>query len=292
MLSRHRDIYSSPTLADVFPSVLAAAGVPDERNELDLTAAERTVVLLIDGMGFELLQRNRSSAPILSTQPTKRIKAGFPTTTATSLASLCTGLPPGEHGITGFQSYIPEVDGVLNWLQSTVRGHRGSYQLTSPTPIHRDMPHTVFVRAVAAGVVSTVVMPAQFRDSGFTRLLLDGGDFAGFHAYGDLLVEVVDASTRAELTLTYCYLPELDTVCHKYGPESLGWHTQLQLVDRFTEQLTRALPAGVLLFVTADHGMIDASRGHTVNIDIEPELTRPCDIGGAPLPAPAHHHSG
>ena len=262
MLSRHRDIYSSPTLADVFPSVLAAAGVPDERNELDLTAAERTVVLLIDGMGFELLQRNRSSAPILSTQPTKRIKAGFPTTTATSLASLCTGLPPGEHGITGFQSYIPEVDGVLNWLQSTVRGHRGSYQLTSPTPIHRDMPHTVFVRAVAAGVVSTVVMPAQFRDSGFTRLLLDGGDFAGFHAYGDLLVEVVDASTRAEL------------------------------VDRFTEQLTRALPAGVLLFVTADHGMIDASRGHPVNIDIEPELTRPCDIGGAPLPAPAHHHSG
>lgn len=274
MLSRHRDIYSSPTLADVFPSVLAAAGVPDERNELGLTAAARTVVLLIDGLGYELLQRNRSFAPFLSTQPTDRITAGFPTTTATSLASLCTGLPPGGHGITGFQSYIAEVDGVLNWLQSTVRGHHGNYQLTSPSPIHRDMPHNVFVRAVAAGMVCTVVMPAQFRDSGFTRLLLDGADFAGFHAYGDLLVEAVDAATRAERTLTYCYLPELDTVGHKYGPESLGWHTQLQLVDRFAEQLARALPAGVRLFVTADHGMIDTSRGRAVDIDTEPELTR------------------
>nr|AIU93825.1 hypothetical protein LRS1606.391 [Rhodococcus sp. NS1] len=273
VLNQHRDIYSSPTLADVFPSVLSAAGLPDERNELNLPPAPRTVVLLIDGLGHELLQRNCSSAPFLSGQPTTRIKAGFPTTTATSLASLCTGVPTGRHGITGYQSYIPEIGGILNWLQSTVRGHDGEHQLTSTTPIQASTPRTVFVRAVAAGVSCTVVMPAHFRDSGFSRLLLNGADFIGTHAYGDLLAETVDASTRADRTLTYCYISELDTVGHNHGPESLGWRTQLQLIDQFVKQLAHTLPRSVRLFVTADHGMIDARRGRAIDIDAESVLT-------------------
>lgn len=187
---------------------------------------------------------------------------------------MCTGLPSGGHGITGYQSYIPEVGGVLNWLKSTVRSHDGEHQLTSATSIQRSTPRTVFGRAVAAGVTCTVVMPALLQDSGFSRLLLSGADFVGFHTYGDLLAEAVKASTQADRTLTYCYIPELDTVGHSHGPESLGWRTQLQLVDRFAEQLAHALPSSVRLFVTADHGMIDARRGRAIDLDSESVLTR------------------
>ena len=35
------------------------------------------------------------------------LTAGFPATTATSLGSLGTGRPPGQHGMLGYQVAIP-----------------------------------------------------------------------------------------------------------------------------------------------------------------------------------------
>src|SRR5690606_19528526 len=40
----------------------------------------------------------------------------------------------------------------------------------------------------------------------------------------------------------------------------------------FVEQLASALPDGTRLFVTADHGMVDASRGRRVDFDENPGL--------------------
>lgn len=271
------DVYAEPTLADLMPSVLASAGVPGEANRLALPEQSRTVVLLVDGMGWNLLRRNAAAAPFLTGLDGRPIRAGFPTTTAVSIASLGTGLASGAHAVTGYQSYVEEIDAPFNWLRWTLAG-------TAVDQRERFVPEwiqphpTVFERADAAGLTVTTVVPRSFDGSGLTRAVLRGGNFVGVSAYGDLLAHVVAAVTADDRTLVYCYLGEVDTVGHLYGPESPSWTAQLTVVDRFVEQLVAALPAGTRLLITADHGMIDASRGRRVDFDHLPALAEDVDV--------------
>lgn len=285
-----RDVYAEPTLADVIPSVLASAGVPGERNRLGLTDSAHTVVLLVDGMGWELLRRNRNAAPYLTDLPGRPIRAGFPTTTAASIASLGTGLPSGRHGITGYQSYVEEAETAVNWLSWTAAGT--SLDQRDTLVPEQVQPHpTAFERGDAAGLAVTTVVPRAFDGSGLTRAVLRGGRFVGVSAYGDLLAEVVAAARAGERNLVYCYLSEVDTLGHVYGPDSQAWLAQLTVVDRFVEQLAGALPDGTRLLVTADHGMVDSSRGRRVDFDRHRGLEEDVDVV-AGEPRCRHIHTG
>ena len=76
------------------------------------------VVFLVDGLGAELLERYGHSAPYLASLVADGATgtAGVPSTTATSLTSLGTGLTPGAHGLVGFTARIPGTDQLLNHL--------------------------------------------------------------------------------------------------------------------------------------------------------------------------------
>src|SRR3979490_1075219 len=96
--------YGTGTLADVVPSLLAGFDVPGMINSLGLPSAARVCLLLVDGLGWQLLRSYSVDSPFLSSLAAYRepITAGFPATTVTSIASLGTGLPPGEHGLVGY----------------------------------------------------------------------------------------------------------------------------------------------------------------------------------------------
>lgn len=86
--------YAVASLDALATSILASLGVPDEPNPLRLAAADRVCLLLIDGLGWELLRAHPAAAPFLSeiAMTAAPLTAGFPATTATSLGSLGTGL--------------------------------------------------------------------------------------------------------------------------------------------------------------------------------------------------------
>lgn len=266
-----RNLYDEPALADVLPSVLASLGVPGESNRLGLSDVGRTVVLLVDGLGWNLLRRNVDAAPFLNGLEGRAIRAGFPTTTATSIASFGTGLPPGRHGITGYVSDVEEAGGPFNWLRwQRVGDHHDMIGQVVPERIQPF--RTAFERASAAGVTATTVLPSEFGGSGLTRAALRGGRFVGTVAYGDLLHSTVHAATAGERTLVYCYLSQIDTLGHVYGPGSDPWVSQLTIVDRFAEDLVAHLGPDVRVLVTADHGMVAVDPPHRVDFDTEPAL--------------------
>ncbi|MBT2268169.1 MULTISPECIES: alkaline phosphatase family protein [Rhodococcus] len=267
------DVYSQPTLSTLAPSVLASLGVSGEANRLDLHPSKKTVILLVDGMGANLLARNAEHAPFLNSLVGTPIRAGFPTTTATSIVSLGTGLPSGAHGITGYQSYVEEADSVFNWLGWHSAGKKDS-QTDSIVPETLQPQATTFDRAAAAGITVTTVVPSKFDGSGLTRAGMRGAQFAGIQAYGDLLARTVAASKSAERTFTYCYISEIDALGHVYGPESEPWIFQLMLVDRLVEQLAAALGPDVRLLVTADHGMVDVLDENKIDFDNTPMLSK------------------
>jgi hypothetical protein len=263
--------YGRASLSDLLPSVLASLGIVGEADALCLPDTARAVVLLVDGLGAELLRRHADEAPFLSSLGGRPLTAGFPATTVTSLASLGTGLPPGQHALTGYTSWVEEVDSIVGWLGWSPVGS-GTDLREELVPEQVQPRTTAFERAAAAGVEVTVAAPAQFDGSGLTRAVLRGGTYRGSVTPGDAIATAVDGSRRGGRSLVYCYTPDLDLTGHVRGVDSDAWRAQLRLVDRFAEELAARLPTGTVLHVTADHGMVDVPDEAKVDADTTPDL--------------------
>ena len=104
------------SLADVLASCLGA--VRGEPNRLSLRPVQNAVVVLVDGLGAEALRRRLGHARTLAGAfgSKSSIDAGFPTTTASALASLTTGVAPGQHGLVGYSVLDTDNDRVVNQL--------------------------------------------------------------------------------------------------------------------------------------------------------------------------------
>jgi len=257
--------YQERSLGDVLPAVGHAMGVDAGLPEtaLALPRGDRFVVFLIDGLGYDLLRDNEGRAPylhsLLDGQPAATV--GVPTTTATSLTSLGTGLPPGLHGVVGYTSRIPGTNRLLNALAWDKHIDPVVWQ-----------PHpTAFERLAGAGVRTTVVNKREFAGSGLTVAGQRGADFVGADRYGERLAAVLAASSTAP-SLTYIYDGDLDWTGHRYGVDSVQWAEQLSMIDVATEHLRATLPPEVRLVVVADHGMVDSAPEDRVDIDDFPQL--------------------
>jgi hypothetical protein len=269
-----------PHLADVVPSVLAAMGVagfaPRIPLQGDIAAA---CVLLVDGLGAELLDTYAEDAPVLAGLRGQTLQVGFPSTTVAGLAAVGTGCRSGEHGMVGLSFRLPGADVVnaLGW-----RPHPWGRDLRDEVPPEQVQPKpTTFERAAASGIAVSVVSGAQFTGSGLTRAVLRGGRYVGVQALGDLAACV--RSALADGGFCYGYHSELDLLGHVYGPGSTAWRMQLRQVDRLVESIVEGLGPGGLLAVVADHGMVEVDASEVVDIDACETLLDGVDaIGGEP----------
>ena len=265
--------YGERSLADVVPAVARALGASlgsssgssseSEPPRLELPEAPSYVVFLVDGMGAELLRRHGHAAPYLSSLLVSGATgtAGVPSTTATSLTSLGTGLPPGAHGLVGFTARVPGTDRLMNHLAWDKRVDPLDWQ-----------PHpTAFGRLASAGVHVTSVNKREFDGSGLTVASQRGATFVGADRVGERIAAVV-ASARNEPSLTYVYDPDLDWTGHKFGVASTQWLQQLAMVDAQAEQLREVLPSATRLLVVADHGMVDSPDDARIDVDEVPGM--------------------
>lgn len=269
---------SLPHLADVAPSVLAAIGVPGFHGRIPMREGlSGACVLLIDGLGAELLDAYADDAPTLAGLRGHTLSVGFPSTTAAGLAAVGTGCRSGEHGMVGYTFRLPGA-GVINALRW--RPHPAGQDLRDSVPPEGVQPlPTVFETASAAGFAVSVVSGAQFADSGLTRAVLRGARYVGVHGLGDLDAGVQQAI--AGRGFCYGYHGDLDLIGHLHGPGSLAWRLQLRHVDRLVESVVASLPPGGLLAVVADHGMVSVEDNDRVDVDDSAALLDGVDaIGG------------
>jgi Type I phosphodiesterase / nucleotide pyrophosphatase len=273
--------YGSGALADLVPAVLTSLGTPTFDDVLGLEPAAAACVLLVDGLGAELVRAHADDAPLLHAGllgPDGRdLTAGFPSTTAASIASIGTGLPPGAHGILGYQVAIPGTGRLMNSLRWDPTVDSLEWQ---PQP-------TAFERAVAAGTSVVEVAKREFEGGGLDRAALRGGSFVGSDTFGEVgagvITQLKDAVARRRPGFVYAYVSDLDWTGHGHGVGSLAWRMQLQLVERLVEQIVERLPAGTRLYVTADHGMLDIDAARRIDVEAQTVLRAGVELmGGEP----------
>jgi hypothetical protein len=265
--------YGAATLADVLPGVAASLGVPVARGDLPadpldlvtaLTGARRVAVLLVDGLGAQLVAAHPGEAPVLTAldTPAGVLSAPFPSTTPVSLTTLGTGLPPGSHGVLGFVTEVPGTGRRLNHVQWR----------DDPDPQQWQARPTVFEQAAAAGVTCRVVAPHTFAGSGLTRAAYRGAAYVPAFSAGDLVAGMLAGLAEGGRSLVYGYTADLDLTGHVRGVDSAAWRAQLGQVDRLVEQLVAGLPADAALLVTADHGMVDVPEDTRLDTGTVAEL--------------------
>ena len=266
---------SDDSLADVMPSIAAALGL-ETRNSLSLPATRDAVVVLVDGLGAELIREHAHHAPTLASMTSRVITAGFPATTATSLTSLAVGAPCSQHGIVGYSFQISDPDSgvtAFNPLRWTLGSASGPSAMDRFPPREVQRRPSLLELLAEDGVDVTYVMREDFRHSGLTRAAFRAdGHYRPANTLEEVRQGVREAAGHPSSArrFVYAYFGDLDLIGHVHGPGSPEWIQSLRDVDAFVADLATDLPDDCSLLVTADHGMITAETA--IDIDTNPVL--------------------
>ncbi|WP_300345706.1 alkaline phosphatase family protein [Nesterenkonia sp.] len=292
-------------LRHVLTSAAAALGLEGFTNRLGVPESSICVVILADGLGEANLAAHTGHARHLgrawrSSASAAALDTGTPTTTAASLGSLGTGLTPAEHGLVGYDLYAEHLQRVVNMLG------RWDPQVDP----QKWQPHpSVLTRAEQAGARMVTISRPGFRDSPLTAAALSGGEFFGANRIEirfALCAEVISEHRSrggalrrgpAPPLLVYLYVDELDKTGHSSGAGSDKWISMLESLDSAAGRLASSLhhqygdQAAVLL--TADHGMVNISPEHRIDLSgREDLLTGVRHTGGEPRMLHLYSESG
>ena len=232
----------------------------------------RELLFLIDGFGFDTLSKYADVMPTMSRMINfGKIQTAFPSTTATSLATLTTGELPGVHGMLGYTVQVPRSGGrLLNALKWDERVDPENWQ-----PVE-----TLFQRAAKTGITVTHVAAKRYENSGFTRAVFRGAQYKGANVVADLVSETKQALQKTP-SFVYLYVNDLDNAGHSDGVGSDKWIAALSAIDQMVSQLMKEVPKGTRIWVTSDHGMINVEEKIIIGQD-NPLLTGVSVIAGEP----------
>lgn len=262
------------------PGALAAIGagatVPGrdaaaDQARLGIPDAKHVIVVMVDGLGHHQLEARRGHAPFLRSIEQGTVTAGFPTTTATSLSLFGTGQPAGRTGMTGYTARNPRTGGLANLIS-----WEGAFE-----PEEWQREPSLLEQADLEGFNVTTLGKRTFAGSGLTHAALRGGQFVG----ADRLADRIDVAlgVARHPGVSYCYWGEIDAAGHKHGWQSDHWVAALEDADRELRRMSRHLPDGAIMVVTADHGMIDIRGERRWNVPDVPALARGVElIAGEP----------
>lgn len=285
--------YGGLCLDRVLPAALGALGIPapaavggaeEARRRLGVPAADRVVVVLVDGLGHRMLAERAGHSPFLRRLlPDARVlTCGFPSTTATSMGLLGTGHGTGRTGLAGYTVRNPADGGLANLVSWHGAGEPRRWQRRPSLLAH----------AAAEGVTVHSVGPAAFAGSGLTEAALSGSRYLG----AESLAARVDAAVRvlrAGPGLVYLYWGQVDKVGHQHGWRSSPWGDELAAADAELGRLARSVPAGTVLLITADHGMVDVDPTQLVDVAAEPALRADVElVAGEPRAVHVHTAPG
>lgn len=262
--------YAEKSIADVAPWVMALLGLESFDGVHPglpcLSDIERLVMLVFDGLGARQIEEHAETCPYIAAIPDLGLHSTFPSTTASALTSLCTGMMPARHGIVGYVFRSPA--GMLNVVKYAARGKDARPELD---PVELQPIPTLFERASVAGATAWVVTAEHFQGSGFSNVFLRGGQWQGWRTPEEMPAIVSEVLPLGMRSLVYAYFDGLDTAGHVSGVGSPAYLAELARCDAIAEGIGSALGPGEAMIILSDHGMVNvpSAERHFIDIDLD-----------------------
>ncbi len=234
--------YAGPCLSNLVHALTA----PEPPDWLPGAArgASSHVLMLLDGLGWKQFMDRKHLMPTLAGMEGAPIHSVAPTTTATALTSLTTGLAPSDHGVIGYRILVEgAVLNVLRWQLDGVDARR-------TFPPEELQPVVPFL-----GLRPPVVTKAEFGPTGFTTAHLRTARLHGWRVPSSIVVETAALIDGGE-PLVYGYYDGIDKIAHAEGLSS-HYDAEVGFADELVSRLLDALPDDTAVLITADHGQVD-----------------------------------
>ncbi len=239
------------------------------------SSLQRTVVIMFDGFGLDYL--NESNMPVLAQWKRdglyKPVKGLMPSVTNINNASICCGVWPEVHGITG-NTYFDEQRGVEDYTESpdlllapTLFEHAARKGVKSALLSSKAKTITFLLRG------AEIVLTAENPTPDWVKKIGPAQSIYSREINYWLMAAAIDVlKNRPDIGCVYIHTT--DYPMHTWAPEAPESKEHLAHMDDLIGQAMRAAPDAAFL-LTADHGM----NAKTLCWDLE----KVCERRGVPL---------
>lgn len=287
-----RPEYNGRSIANIPPTIAAMLGVPfDGLPPLDAELwqplgddIQRVVLLIVDGFGWNLLQKGLPSFQSLlgKTAVSQTITSIYPSTTVAALSSLWTGLAPAQHGMAGLKLFMPDYATTSLMLRFSPPFSKYPNDLIDAGLDAEKFLHGQGFgeQLTAAGVNSYAVKGREIIDSALSKMHDRGvTEGIGFSTVPEMFVQLRQLLEDKidENIFVSAYWPMVDTLAHIHGWEHPAVMAEaeayLAAFEReFVQKLSAEARAKTAVFITSDHGHIVTPPDKTIYIEDHPTL--------------------
>jgi predicted AlkP superfamily pyrophosphatase or phosphodiesterase len=221
----------------------------------------RKILLLLDGLGYNLLEKVTSKAKGLkenmSMFENRRVTTLFPSTTINILSSIYGGITPAEHGLIGTNLFIKEAGVMINSLYMTsAMDSMGPKLKINPLDLY---PKGNFIGNIKARNKKAIFLaPKHLVGSGLSTTTFSMADTMPYVTFDDMLIKITKLMNTEDVDYVLAYYDTLDAMEHQYDPSSPEVE---QTVYTIIQSISKVLlgPAnenGFNIVITSDHGHV------------------------------------
>lgn len=215
-------------------------------------APKNVVLMLFDGMAINILEKALPEDAFLRRHIAREMTAVFPSTTTNATSCVETGQSPREHAWLGWTLYFKEIDKPVDIFINRSEGEIAADYHVADRFIPREF---IFDKIARAGM----------------------GEASCVSPFGDTRVKTLDELFDTALSLArddkkryiYTYWGDPDHTMHGEGCYTDNVLSIVRDLNARAERFYAEMPAGTLLMLTADHGLINARHHY---IEDHPEL--------------------
>lgn len=247
---------------------------------------DRIVLMVLDGLGFDLLQEYVSEHPNSLFASLMRhgylapITSVVPSTTATAMASIWNGVPASVHLVSGYEIFMSEIGMMVNTLKSSPVQADESGMLEKMgvkfesffktgelqnSLINQDIKLFVLLNRFIVESPLSMVIYRHFTKKIGTVNLQD-------QLY--MVRELLQKETPP--MIIGAYWPALDSLSHHYGYSHEVWECEMNCISTSLETMLSKLDGSVrrktLFVITADHGFRHSPPDNSVYLEDYPEI--------------------
>ena len=207
---------------------------------LDKHNYKNIVLVLFDGLGYNILKKNEKLCPFLNKYLKKSLSSTFPSTTMSARTSIESGLYPIEHGWLGWDMYFKEFDEVITLSRNYVKSTKEKI-----TDYH--------IAKTLLKYESVVNKINKLEDANAKRLTFYSDNKK--QSLKGTFKHIKNELNNDKKNYIYLYCNEPDHSFHTFGNKSVLSKIYLKKLDKEFERLCISIDDSLVIAI-ADHGHI------------------------------------
>lgn len=207
-------------------------------NLLNERQPKNVVVMLFDGMGSRILERNLEKNSFFVKNKIKEITTVFPATTTAATTSIRTGLNPIEHGWLGWNMYIAPINETITLFKNREKG--------------KEAISNNFLR-VKEKLVQKTITDEINENTQYSAIELFPFGENKYNSLEEMLEVIKKECNKEGKKYIYAYDTEPDHTMHDFGPDDDEVKKLITIRNDKVEELCKKLNDSIIIII-ADHG--------------------------------------